>query len=90
MGAMPPSVKKNVPLRISPRRNLVGMAIKNLRKEQKLTCEELAAKVHLRGWDAAAKVIVRIENGRREVNDIEIRVLAKALRVPVAALFEGS
>jgi transcriptional regulator with XRE-family HTH domain len=87
---MSPPAKKPTPSGRAPRRNLVGKVIKKIRKAEDLTCEELAAKVHVRGWEASGKVIARIENGRREVNDLEIRILAKALRVQVATLFEGA
>jgi len=50
----------------------------------------LAAKLHIRGWDVTRKVVERIENGRREINDLELRVLARALRVPIETLFESN
>lgn len=74
----------------SPRRNLAGKVVWRLRKAQGLTRDQLAAKLHVRGWDVTHKVVERIENGRREVNDIELRFLARALRVPVASLFESN
>lgn len=61
-----------------------------LRKAQGLTREQLAAKLHIRGWDVTRKVVERIENGRREINDLELRVLARALRVPIETLFESN
>lgn len=74
----------------STRRNLAGRIVYKIRKARGLTRDELAAKIHIRGWDVSHKVVERIENGRREVNDLELRVLAKALRVPVAAFFESA
>lgn len=40
------------------------------------------------GWAISRDVIKRIESGEREVTDIELRHLAKALRVPPAVLLE--
>ena len=48
----------------------------------------MSAKAQLGGWDISAFVVRGIERGEREVTDIELRKLARALRVPVAALFE--
>ena len=85
---MPPSANKPQSSGRNPRRNLAGKVIRKLRKAQGLTRDELAAKIHVRGWDISHKVVERVENGRREVNDIELRAFAKALRVPVAILLE--
>jgi len=74
----------------SSRRNLAGKVVLRLRKTQGLTREQLAAKLHIRGWDVTRKVVERIENGRREINDLELRVLARALRVPIETLFESN
>ncbi|MBI5422962.1 MAG: helix-turn-helix transcriptional regulator [Opitutae bacterium] len=74
----------------SSRRNLAGKVVLRLRKAQGLTREQLAAKLHIRGWDVTRKVVERIENGRREINDLELRVLARALRVPIETLFESN
>jgi len=38
-------------------------------------------------WIVSRDVVKRIENGEREVTDKELKLLAKALRVPVALLF---
>jgi len=48
----------------------------------------LAARAQLVSWDISSYVIKRVENGEREVTDIELRLLAKALRVPIAVLLE--
>jgi transcriptional regulator with XRE-family HTH domain len=71
-------------------RNLVGPTVKKLRTAQTLTREDLAARVQVTGWDITFEVVKRIESGRREVNDIELRHLAIALRVPLTLLLEMS
>jgi len=40
------------------------------------------------GWDISPYVLKRIECGEREVTDIDLKKLAKALRVPVGILLE--
>lgn len=62
--------------------------ILKLRKAHQLTRDEFAAKLHIAGWDVSAEVVRQIELGLREVNDIELRILAKILRVPPAVLLE--
>lgn len=69
-------------------RNAIGTAVTRLRKAAKLTRKDLAARAYVGGWEIEAHVIVDIERGSREVTDIEVRALAKALRVPISVLFE--
>jgi len=69
-------------------RNSIGSTVARLRTAQNLTRNELAARAQVVGWDITFYVVKRIENGEREVTDIELRKLAKALRVPVAVLLE--
>jgi transcriptional regulator with XRE-family HTH domain len=69
-------------------RNSIGPTVERLRTGQNLTREELAARAQLVSWDISSYVIKRVENGEREVTDIELRLLAKALRVPIAVLLE--
>lgn len=69
-------------------RNMVGPTVKKLRTAQSLTREDLAARAQVAGWDITFEIVKRIESGRREVNDIELRQLAAALRVPLALLLE--
>ena len=59
-----------------------------LRKAQKLTRDQLAARAQVSGWNISAYVLKRIERGEREVTDIELKKLAKSLRVPAARLLE--
>ena len=69
-------------------RNSIGSTVERLRTAQNLTRDELAARAQVSGWDISSFVIKRIESGEREVTDIELRKLAKALRVPAAVLLE--
>jgi len=83
----PRSKRLYVPLRRNDR-NAVGITVERLRKAQNLTRNDLAARAQVSGWDISAFVLRGIERGEREVTDIELRKLARALRVPVGVLFE--
>ncbi len=69
-------------------RNSVGKTVKRLRKQQNLTQEDLAGRAAAVGWNISRDVVKRIERGEREITDIDLRVLAKALRVPPAVLLD--
>jgi transcriptional regulator with XRE-family HTH domain len=69
-------------------RNSIGSTVTKLRKMAQLTRDDLAARAQVQGWDISAYAIRRIEHGEREVTDIELRKLAKALRVPVINLLD--
>ena len=83
----PQTNKRYVPVRRTDR-NGIGVAVERLRKGAGLTRDELAARAQVQGWEISAFVIKRIENGEREVTDIELRKLAKVLRVPPATLLD--
>jgi ribosome-binding protein aMBF1 (putative translation factor) len=69
-------------------RNSVGKTVAKFRRALGLTQAGLAVKAQLGGWDISAATIEKIEIGHREVTDIDLRKLAKALRVPAALLLE--
>lgn len=69
-------------------RNAIGQTVSRLRNAQNLSRNELAVRAQVNGWDVSYYVIKAIEDGEREVTDIELRKLAKALKVPVAVLFD--
>lgn len=69
-------------------RNTVGKTVERLRKAQKLTRDELAARAQVRKWEISPYVLKRIESGEREVTDIELKKLARALRVRAAVLLD--
>jgi len=85
---MPPRIVKPYKPKRRTDRNSIGSTIGRLRTAQNLTRDELAARAQVIGWDISAYVVKRIETGEREVTDIELRLLAKALRVPAAVLLE--
>jgi transcriptional regulator with XRE-family HTH domain len=85
---MPPLPKKPYSPSLRTDRNTVGKTVRRLRKAQQLTRDELAARAQVKGWNISPFVLRRIEYGEREVTDIELRKLAKALRVRPAVLLE--
>lgn len=68
-------------------RNIIGRKIKYLRKMKHLTQEELAAKLNLMGLNIDRSMISRIESQSREITDVEIVAIAKALKVSIDELF---
>ena len=72
----------------SPRRlNIAGQKVRQIRKEQKITQADVAARCSVLGFRIGESTISQIECGRRRLTDIELAYLAKALRVPVNILF---
>jgi transcriptional regulator with XRE-family HTH domain len=71
------------------KRNIVGARLRELRRKMrpKVTQEDLSGRVAALSVTLDRTAIYRIELGRRTVSDVEIAALAKALRVPVSALF---
>ena len=58
-----------------------------LRKQQKLSQEELAARLQVAGIDIDQRTISRIEREARFLADFELREIARILRTPIEALF---
>jgi DNA-binding XRE family transcriptional regulator len=69
---------------------LVGLRIKQARKEAKMTQMELAAQLQLMNIAIDRSMVAKLESGLRPVSDIEIMAMARVLKVPVSLLFEGS
>ena len=69
--------------------NVVGARIRDARYRsgQRITQEQLAARLQSLGVDIDRTAISKIETGRRAVTDIEIIAFAKALDVTVSSLF---
>ena len=69
-------------------RNIVGKRVKEARllAEPKLTQEQLAIKLQMQDWDINRVGIAKIESGIREVTDVEVVKLSKALGVTTSWL----
>ncbi|EKA2632344.1 TPA: helix-turn-helix transcriptional regulator [Vibrio parahaemolyticus] len=67
--------------------NVVGVQVRKLRKQQKLTQEQLSARCNVIGLDISRGTLAKIEAGVRQVIDTEVVQLAIALKVKEADLF---
>ena len=70
-------------------RNVVGVRIREARYRggQKITQQELAARLQTLGLDIDRTAISKIESGRRPITDVEIIAICKALDIKVVTLF---
>jgi transcriptional regulator with XRE-family HTH domain len=73
-------------------RNLVGSRIRQARiaAKPRITQRDLIARLQVLGVMIDQSGLSKIENGQRPVSDIEAVALAKALKVSVAWLLEGT
>lgn len=69
-------------------RNIVGPKIRlaRMQAKPKITQEDLCARLQVLGLKLERPAISKIETGYREVTDIEVVALAKALDISVAWL----
>lgn len=68
--------------------NIVGDNIKRLRKQQKMSQQELSNKLELLGVYVCRGSISRIEDKSRTVTDIELFAISQVLKTPVTELFD--
>jgi len=73
-------------------RNIVGSRVRQARRAAKprITQRDLIARLQVLGMVIDQSGLSKIENGQRPVSDIEVVALAKALKVSVAWLLEGT
>ena len=69
--------------------NLSGERIRQAREEERLSQEQLAAKLQLLGMEITQKSISRIETGLRVVPDFELQFFAKALNRSIIWLLDN-
>lgn len=70
------------------KRNIIGENVRKLRKENKLTQEELTAKLQTAGLDIDRPMLTKIELNQREVYDYEVLYIANVLDIPIEKLFK--
>ncbi len=70
------------------KKNIIGENLKKIRLERKLTQDEVAAKLQLKGYEFDRITVLRIEKGLRFVPDYEVKMLCEALEVPYSAFFD--
>lgn len=71
-------------------KNLVGCQIRQKRMRMELSQEKLAAKCNVLGWDISRATLSKIEAEIRRVNDAELFILAKALKLTPNDLLKSS
>jgi hypothetical protein len=67
--------------------NIVDLQVRKMRYQQGIKQEDLAARCGVLGWDLSRGTLSKIEAQLRCVTDAELEILAKALRVEIAALY---
>ena len=67
--------------------NITGKKIREIRMQQGLTQDQLAASCCLLGFDLSRSTLAKIESQNRQVTDYEIKDFAKALRVKEGDFF---
>jgi transcriptional regulator with XRE-family HTH domain len=67
--------------------NIVGPQVRKLRFQAGITQEALAARCGILGWDLSRGTLSKIEAQLRCVTDMELDLLAQALRVQIALLY---
>jgi len=68
--------------------NIIGPQVQNIRELQSLTQDQVAARLNQLGWDISRGTYAKIECQSRQVLDLEVTLLAKALKVSIDKLFE--
>ena len=71
-------------------KNVIGPAVKELRKSLKMTQKELSNQMQLHGVAIDELSILRIEKGHRFVTDYEVFTLAKIFQVSIESLYPDS
>lgn len=70
--------------------NVIGKNIQSLRKNNKITQEELCARMQVLGYQISRSDISKLENGKKIIADFEIIGFAKALKVSILDLFDSA
>ena len=68
-------------------KNIIGSQIRWLRYQRGMTQDALAAQCTRRGWDVSRGTLAKLEAQVRCVNDEEMLIIARALKVGVGELY---
>ena len=68
--------------------NIIGSQIKTIRKQEKITQEDLCARMQVMGYQISRSDISKIENCNKFIADFEVLGFAKALRKSVLDLYD--
>lgn len=69
--------------------NIIGKNIKKIRKEKKITQEDLCARMQTMGYFISRSDISKLENGKKFIADFEVYVFSIALKVSILDLFSN-
>ena len=69
--------------------NIIGENIKRIRKEKKITQEDLCARMQVMGYQISRSDMSKLENGQKFIADFEVYGFAKALKISILDLFAG-
>jgi transcriptional regulator with XRE-family HTH domain len=69
--------------------NIIGENVRVIRESKGWTQEQLAAKCNLLEWNISRSTLAKIEAKVRRVTDIEVKLLATALKVDICKLFQS-
>ena len=70
------------------RKNMIGENLKRLRRQHRMSQQELSNKLELQGVYVCRGSISRIEDHSRTVTDIELYAIARVLGVTPAELYQ--
>ena len=68
------------------KRNIIGAQVRHFRKDAGLSQDELAARCSVQGFEIGRATVSHIETGIRGVSDLEMVIVARALRIDMRDL----
>ncbi len=68
--------------------NIIGSRIKDIRKEEKITQEDLCARMQVLGYQINRSDISKIENCNKFIADFEVLGFSRALNRSILDLYE--
>jgi transcriptional regulator with XRE-family HTH domain len=71
------------------KKNYVGLVVRRLREEKGISQRDFAGALQRAGLSLTQALVSKIESRDRTVTDLEVAMLANALDVSPAELFEG-
>jgi transcriptional regulator with XRE-family HTH domain len=72
------------------RNNIVGVTVREYRKQLRISQRELADRLQIIGLDIDKNAVQRIESGQRFITDIELIYLAQVFNITVEELYDGN
>ena len=70
------------------RKNIIGDNLKRIRIDKKLTQNDIALRLQLKGYEFDRITILRIEKGQRFVPDYEVKLISEVLEIDANELLK--